>query len=163
MLFLMCSVHKQGSTMSVRLFQVTVDSVAERRLNKGYTWLWKLLNWLLFSRRYWLLQGCSGITALWLRGAILSPPVLFIHLRWQFSPGSVQGWKGKRQVRSDDCLSDLSFSYFKGYFLFSSPSALFMLYVNHLIRIVLLIILKLFAWVAHHCPCCYGNKLFPVS
>lgn len=86
MLFLTCSVHKQRSTMSVRLFQVTVDSVAECRLNKGYTWLWKLLNLLLFSRRYWLLQGCFGITALWLRGAILSPPVLFIHLRWQFSP-----------------------------------------------------------------------------
>lgn len=39
MLFLMCSFHKQISTLSVRLFQVTVDGIKEHKLNKGYTWL----------------------------------------------------------------------------------------------------------------------------
>lgn len=63
MLFFMCIFHKQISTMSVRLFQITANSVAERRLNKGCAWLWKLLK-LLFSCRYWLLQGCFGITVM---------------------------------------------------------------------------------------------------
>lgn len=60
----MCSFHKQISTMSVRQFQVTVDSVAERRLNKVYARLWKLLKLLkllLFSCRCCCCNGALGL------------------------------------------------------------------------------------------------------
>lgn len=87
-----------GSVVSVRLFQVTVDSVAESRLNKVYSSLWKLIKLLQFSHRCRLLQAHFGITALWFRDAIVSPPVLFIHLRCQFSSDSAPGWKGKTKV-----------------------------------------------------------------
>lgn len=105
MLFLMCSFHKQVSTMSVRLFQVTVDSVTECRLNKGHDWLWKLLKLLLFSCRCWLLQGCFGITALWLRGAILFLLQCCLSIcADSFFPDSVQGERERDKSRSHDWL-----------------------------------------------------------
>lgn len=63
-------------------------------LNKGYTWLWKLLKLLLLSCRCWLLQECSGIAALWLRGAILPPAVLYPSVLTVFS-WLCAGMKGK--------------------------------------------------------------------